>query len=273
MNRDSCYSLLGWGLARLFNKLDDFHQCKTLASGSKIYSEWPFLDNVLQELLDQLLCNREDEPSIYSFISKAQQDAGAYTREISVIDEKEVQDTGPPALFWINLLGGRHPCWCFLCQSSTRIRRKVNYVDNLSSESELENHVVAKKRRNVPNNQGDPIYQKSRLKRKRSLVVAGKEHEITAGKRYKSFLVADSSTMHPVADDIKGAPEVNVVEFEKENVQPALLKSSQPSVKLEITELCDVLKLPVCPSALIGVLSRGPTYSCALMTVFLPLLL
>lgn len=174
MNRKTCHTLLNWGASHLFNKLDDFHGHKTFVCGSNIFSEQSVLDDVICELTTQFPFRSENVPGNYSSISKAQQNGGAYSRNISLIGEKEMHlmDTEPTFFSWKKLLEGRHPRWHFLSESSPRIRRKVQYFDNLPRESEFENDAVKKKSCKMVSNQVDPIHLKSRTKHKGKLIVA-----------------------------------------------------------------------------------------------------
>ncbi|XP_050228274.1 uncharacterized protein LOC126677615 isoform X2 [Mercurialis annua] len=223
-NRMISHSLLSWDVSRLFNKLDEFHQCTTLASDSKIYSEWSFLEIVVHDFSDQLHCIDDNDPINCSLISKAPQSMGKYLREIPRIGEKKRMDSEPPFDFWKNLLDGKRPQWLFLFESSPRIRRKVNYVDNSTKDSEIltldANHTLI-------TSHEDRVCRKGRLKRRRKL------------------LVADGETLHPVVRDIARVFQVKMAEPEHLNSMPAVQKNAQflPLMQ-EITQLCDALKLP-----------------------------
>lgn len=103
----ACHALLSWGASHLFDKLDKLHGCRTLDSGSKVFSEHSFLDNVLHELSIQLpLGSGNSNPSNYFFISKAVNN-GAYGKNASLVGEEEMclMDSETPS-FWKNLLIG-----------------------------------------------------------------------------------------------------------------------------------------------------------------------
>lgn len=63
-----------------------------------------------------------------------------------------------------------------------------------------------------------------------------------------------SPAMHLVDNDITRGHGAKMVEYKKRNRSPSRLKKTESSLKLEITQLCDILKLPVCSFTYFGVL-------------------
>ncbi|CAK7343094.1 unnamed protein product [Dovyalis caffra] len=243
MNRNAS-ALLSWGASYLFNKLHDFHECKNSLPGSNMFSEESFLDDVLCELTAQLPSStKKSNPGSYFFLSKVENN-GAYEKNILLVGEKEtslMDSESEPSFFWEKLLKGMLPRWHFLSESSQRIRRPVQYVDNLLEESRFGN--VVKKSWKVRNNQIDPIYLKSTWKRKRELLGADKKCKV-ADRKGASNQVNGSPAMQSAADGITRVPEVGMVESAKQNKLPSLLKNTDSLLKQEIKQLCDILEFP-----------------------------
>ncbi|GAV67872.1 SNF2_N domain-containing protein/Chromo domain-containing protein [Cephalotus follicularis] len=203
LNRNTCHTLLSWGASYLLHKLDDFHGCKKSVSGSSISSEI-FFNDVLSEVLTQLPSKDDNDPTNCTIISKVQQN-GIYARNILLLGEKEMHlmDNGPSPPFWTNLLNGRDPQWKIF-ESSTRVRRKVNYIEISLNESESEDDAIIKKSRKVVNNVVAPVYTKS-----------------------------DKRKLFPVDMEDKCAGAMSAVN-----------QSNPFSLKQEIAQLCQILELP-----------------------------
>lgn len=159
INLRTCYTLLNWGASYLFNKLDDVHGSSTSDSGSNTLSEQSLLDDVLNELSTLLLYSGDNNHPSNRLIIKMPQGGGAYATNLSLLGEREIQsvDNKPPNLFWAKLLEGRHPQWKFLSGPYQRIRRKIQYVNDLPKESESEHGVAIKKSRKMFGNTLDAV--------------------------------------------------------------------------------------------------------------------
>ncbi|GKV16344.1 hypothetical protein SLEP1_g27001 [Rubroshorea leprosula] len=224
LNWNSCYTLLSWGASYLFNKLDDFHGCCDSASVSNVYHEQSFLNDILSELLNLLPCSSESGHSTKnSIITEVPQD-GVYVRNIFLYGEREIEFTcnESPAVFWKNLLKGRHPTWKFLSNSSSRIREKVQYIEYPSRESEFKYDTFREKRVKVVSHTDCQAHLKWKTKGKRHLNASRKKRKLTVPS--KNSTGAKRFSCSP--DDTNDISQITT------------------SVEPGISELCRVLQLP-----------------------------
>ncbi|XP_058094527.1 uncharacterized protein LOC131240366 [Magnolia sinica] len=152
INRSTSHMLLIWGAAYLFNRLDEFHHGHRPCLGSNTSSEQSLLNDVVSELLAQLPHEvKNNDTSNCSIILKAKQSGAAYSRNISLLGELELQltDEEQPHAFWKKLLEGRIPKWRYLTGSSQRARKRVQYFDDLPEKPGAGNDEVRKKRKKV----------------------------------------------------------------------------------------------------------------------------
>ncbi|XP_041027437.1 uncharacterized protein LOC121267581 isoform X1 [Juglans microcarpa x Juglans regia] len=237
-------TLLRWGASYLFNKLDDFHSCSSSVSGSNISPEQSLLGDVMHELSTQLPYSGDNNDPHSCLILKVEHGGGGYARNLSLFGEREMQfvNDEPPTFFWKNLLEGRDTRWNFLSGSSQRVRRKVHYLNDSPKESEFERSAVIKKSRKLFNNKLDTIYLKSKSEDERKLTTANKAAKIADNVDDLNQALG-SSVEPPVAiNKISQVSEIGLVESEEQNIQLGVCQSFPPP---EISELCEILQLPV----------------------------
>ncbi|KAJ7972389.1 Helicase protein MOM1 [Quillaja saponaria] len=149
-----------------------------------------------------------------SIMSKVEQHEGLYTKNMSLLGEREMKTTDKELSIsiWTNLIKGRHPWWKFLPGSSQRVSK----------------------------NDIDPINRKSRLKDDTKSV--RKASKLTDNMD-NSYQVHYSMAVPPVAYEGARAPEVDIVDsLEKTEVNDGQ-KSTRLQPKQDLSELCDVLQL------------------------------
>ncbi|KAJ4829650.1 hypothetical protein Tsubulata_036522 [Turnera subulata] len=235
LHHSICQKLLNWGVSHLFNKLDKFHDCKTSVPGSNIFSEQSFVEDVLSELSIHLVSITSD----CSFISKVQSSEGAYVRNTSLIGKKAIlAEVSEPSRLWKDLRD-KQPQWHFLSGSCSRVRKKVQYLEHPTEFPEVETYAARENNLKIVNNR----------MRKKSKLMQRKWHHVSEkrklpGKNFWSKRKDGLSTLHPVANDATGVPEVEVMKSDKRKTHPCGWKKMMSSLKPEILQLCDTLRLP-----------------------------
>ncbi|XP_010253915.1 PREDICTED: uncharacterized protein LOC104595051 isoform X2 [Nelumbo nucifera] len=254
INRNTSHTLLIWGASHLFNQLDEFHGCTTPDSGSN-YSSEQLMMNVVGEMLMLLTCNtKNNDTRNCSIIAKVQQSGTAYPRDVYLFGESERQLTDEvPHLFWEKLLEGRKPQWKYTSRPSQRVRKKVQYFDEMSKKPEVPSDENIKKQK-VVNNTIDPISLRHCLEDERKGIPGEEEGRTTtqAGDGSQSLLQSTVNTyrknhvklaLSNIANDISKASEFQWVESEGRK-----LRNSQNSLHLflkpEISKLCEILQFP-----------------------------
>ncbi|XP_057480932.1 helicase protein MOM1-like isoform X3 [Actinidia eriantha] len=249
-------TLLMWGAAYLFNKLDDFHGCNISTTGANIYSEPSLLKDVSEEFLTLLGQDSEKMSTNNSLIIRVQHCGGAYSKNVPMLGELKIQssDGEEPADFWTKLLEGRNPNWRYSSGPSQRSRKRVQQFGNLPLTPENETGEVIKKRKKAVNNSADAASPRSRLKEGELPGDGGGGFAVPAGNG--SQLLPSSSTCITDAlqekhastppfpsNDASLLPEVPMVESAEENGLRDVQKSLYFLLKPEISRLCEVLKL------------------------------
>lgn len=182
VNRTTCHILLNWGAHYLFNKLDIMHSCRAPVSLLNNWSEESLLEDVFLEL-SAILPNKceASDPTSCSIISRVQQTEGAYTSNILLLGEVELQsmenfivikqfmDNEPPHAFWTNLLEGREHRWKYLPGPSARKRKTVQYPIRLPEGFDSEVNPVENKRSKLVNNTANITSLTVRLTNKRKV--------------------------------------------------------------------------------------------------------
>nr|XP_029123602.1 helicase protein MOM1 isoform X3 [Elaeis guineensis] len=146
------HSLLSWGATYLFSKLDEFHQQENLNNCSENSTDNLLLDNVVLELLTKWHGKAEAcNPSNCSVLIKAPQSGASYSRNITLVGEKDgisSLDKDPPS-FWSILLDGRYPRWRYISESFQGSCRKFQHLDSSLMIPDEVNDEVKKKHRKV----------------------------------------------------------------------------------------------------------------------------
>ncbi|KAJ4970479.1 hypothetical protein NE237_003578 [Protea cynaroides] len=253
INHSTCHILLIWGASYLFSKLDGFHGGNISASNLNILSNEPFMNAVVEELLIHLLKNAENsKKNNCLFISKVKQIGATYSRDIPLLGESEMQlrDEGTPHVFWTKLLQGRYPRWRYLSGLAHRIRKRVQYFDESPIKSDVDGDEVIKKRNKVANNVIDLISLKPCLEDKRKVLAGSKEGAsgAQAGNGSRSLptssVMSDTNHVCFTANEILGVSETQLVESEERRKLHDAQKSFHLLLRLEISELCEILKVP-----------------------------
>ncbi|PKU83925.1 uncharacterized protein LOC110102857 isoform X2 [Dendrobium catenatum] len=214
ISRNITHSLLGWGAAYLFRKLDQFHSSSETTCISEPSFDTLCLNDVILEILSELPGKVEITGTApHSILMKAQQIGATYPGNIVLVGEKEgnsLPDNDTPS-FWPGLLEGRYRRWIHISDRTQRIRRKVHNFDGFVKRNEAESET--KKRRKI--NIVDPVMP---LECSREKGVSSK--------------------------DISDAQKSRIVESEdrepKLEEQRSLLRLLRP----ELLKLCDILGLP-----------------------------
>ncbi|PIA37321.1 hypothetical protein AQUCO_03000131v1 [Aquilegia coerulea] len=247
INRTTSDSLLLWGANFLFHKLDEFHSDCTPSSVLKISSEQLFLNDLMQELLSHLPNVAESlEKENCKIVLKAQQCGTSYSKDINLLAEREMQLKGKelPHVLWKNILSGRYPQWRYASGSSQRMRKKVQYFDELPEKCH-ENAEIVKKRKKVVSNIVDPIALRSDLDDKRKLVSVGKEGASGAATGTGSPILLESTAKtNAVNDSVLDKSETHLVNSEETSNLRESQKSLHLSLKPVISKLCEILQLP-----------------------------
>lgn len=179
INRSTCHALLNWGANYLFDTLDSMHSCGTPSSGLKSLSEESLLEDVFLEL-SAILQNKNEAsgPTSCSVVTRVQQTKGAYTSNIFLLGEVELQsmesflvikqfmDNEPPHAFWLNLLEGREYRSKYSPGPSLRKRKTVNSPVSLPLRVDSEVNPVDSKCRKVASSKGNSTPLKLRLPKK-----------------------------------------------------------------------------------------------------------
>ncbi|KAF5182778.1 Chromodomain-helicase-dna-binding protein [Thalictrum thalictroides] len=247
LNNSTSHLLLLWGANFLFHKLDEFHSDCTSSSVSKISSEQLFLSDLMQEVLSQLPNDAESkEKENCKIVIKAQQSGASYSNDIKLLGEKEMQLMGEelPHVLWTNILKGRYPQWRYASGPSQRIRRKVQYYDELP-EKPQENAEIVKKRKKVVSNIVDLNSLESGLNDKRKLVSVDKEGASGGPTGNGSPILFESTAKtNTVNHSVLDKPEIHAVDSEENNNLRESQKSLHLSLKPVISKLCEILQLP-----------------------------
>ncbi|KAL5709956.1 DNA helicase [Ranunculus cassubicifolius] len=178
ISRSTSHTLLLWGAHFLFHRLDEFHSGCTPCTGSNL--EQTFLNGVVQDFLNQLPTASELEVTkICKIILKAQQIGASYSKDIILVGEKEMQliDEELPHVSWTNLLDGRSPRWRCTSGPSQRVRRKVQYYDNLPKKTP-DSDEASKKRKKSYNDTNGSNTLKNCSDNKKQSVSTNKEGKI-----------------------------------------------------------------------------------------------
>lgn len=143
------HSLLRWGAAFLFSRLDEVQQDDHASKSSEM--ERHFIDEVIVEFLTKLSTTVEDSTEVHrKSISKANMSGELYSRNITLMGEKEgisvLEDN--PAEFWLNLLDGRSPHVSCISEPLQSRVTKSQTMDEVNAPAEEINE-ARKKRRKV----------------------------------------------------------------------------------------------------------------------------
>ncbi|XP_057484469.1 helicase protein MOM1-like isoform X1 [Actinidia eriantha] len=241
-------TLLMWGAAYLFNKLEEFHGCNISTTGANIYSEPSLLKDISKEFLTLLGQNSEKTSTNNSLIIRVQHCGGAYRKNVPMLGELKIQssDGEEPVVFWTKLLEGRNPHWRYSSGPSQRSRKRVQQFRNLPMTPENEIGEVVKKRKKAVNNSAEAASPISRLKEGELPGDRGGGFAVPADNG--SQLLPSSSACISDALQEKHAstsllPEVPMVESEEGNGLRDVQKHLFFLLKPEISRLCEVLKL------------------------------
>lgn len=155
-NRSTSNTLLSWGAAYLFSKVDEYLADRNSNSTLNFVSGQSLLDDVMKELRAILSGNFENSDSV---ISEAKLDVGSYKIKSPMFGESKVQlkDGEMPHVFWKNLFEGKNVMWNYLRRPSPRNRKRVQYWEGSHSNSELKKDNMAKRPKRMVNEKLGPI--------------------------------------------------------------------------------------------------------------------
>ncbi|KAH0457161.1 hypothetical protein IEQ34_015068 [Dendrobium chrysotoxum] len=136
ISQNITHSLLGWGAAYLFRKLDQFHS----SSETTVFLNLHLTRKV--EITGT---------APHSILMKAQQIGATYSENIVLVGEKEgnsLPDNDTP-IFWPGLLEGRYRRWIHISDRTQRIRRKVHNFDGFVKRNEAESETKKRRKTNI----------------------------------------------------------------------------------------------------------------------------
>uniref|UniRef100_A0A0D9WKR2 Chromo domain-containing protein n=1 Tax=Leersia perrieri TaxID=77586 RepID=A0A0D9WKR2_9ORYZ len=147
------HSLLSWGASFLFHRLEEFQKHGYSSKDSE--GDDLFMSNAFLEFVVKLSTKVEASTKMDNavIISRAHQSGSFYSRDITVISEREgisAVDGDLPKFwtFWSNLLGGRSPHWQYITEPVQRNRRKIqNMEDQMIIPAEETDEVILKRRK------------------------------------------------------------------------------------------------------------------------------
>ncbi|KAL0914065.1 hypothetical protein M5K25_017570 [Dendrobium thyrsiflorum] len=214
ISRNITHSLLGWGAAYLFRKLDQFHSSSETTCISEPSFDTLCLNDVILEILSELPGKVEITGTAPHFIlMKAQQIGATYSGNIVLVGEKEGNSLpdNDTLIFWPGLLEGRYRRWIHISDRTQRIRRKVHNFDGFVKRNEAESETKKRRKTNIV----DPVIP---LECSREKIVSSK--------------------------DISDAQKSRIVESEDREPKLEEQKSLLRSLRPELSKLCDILGLP-----------------------------
>ncbi|KAJ6842714.1 uncharacterized protein M6B38_298215 [Iris pallida] len=201
------HMLLSWGAFYLFSKLDEFHQVDNLSNHSEASIDllivndaiMKFVSEVMFEVLTQLPGKSEScSTRNCSVLVKAMQSGASYSRNISLIGEKDgiaSLDKDPPS-FWSNLLENRCPMWRFVSDQSQRSRKRPQHFDVESKKvTEVGNDETRRKHRKLSLNTVDPITWQNWLQDRTKGTSVGKDSMVND--TLKSYVGSPPASISP----------------------------------------------------------------------------
>ncbi|CAA0813549.1 Helicase protein MOM1 [Striga hermonthica] len=150
--RTASDTLLSWGAAHLFGRLDEYH-----ANGASDSAPNPSGQLLLSEVIKEFQAILSENANPNSVISKVKLGVGSYSGGIPMYGETQIQlEDGESHVFWKNLLDGRNYVWKHLRSQSSRNRKRTHYSQVYSSIPGSERDDMAKKRKKVIDDSSDP---------------------------------------------------------------------------------------------------------------------
>uniref|UniRef100_I1NWH3 PHD-type domain-containing protein n=1 Tax=Oryza glaberrima TaxID=4538 RepID=I1NWH3_ORYGL len=218
------HSLLRWGAAFLFSRLDEVQQDDHASKSSEM--ERHFIDEVIVEFLTKLSTTVEDSTEVHrKSISKANMSGELYSRNITLMGEKEgisvLEDN--PAEFWLNLLDGRSPHVSCISEPLQSRVTKSQTMDEVNAPAEEINE-ARKKRRKV----GE---------------IMGSSSKVVSDKSNDDALPDICTTSGPALQPVDVMQQKSVQSEGSESLM-STPKNLHAQMKQELSKLIKVLQLP-----------------------------
>ncbi|KAI3962249.1 hypothetical protein MKX01_030799 [Papaver californicum] len=254
LNHSAIHLLLRWGASYLFKQLVEFHSSSP--SFGSIFSS----EHLMKELFSPLPQDAGIPSTINSsIVVKVNQTGGAYSRDVSLPGELEMQsvDEELPHVFWTKLLNRKIPNWRYLPAASSlqRIRKRVQYSEGSLKKADLDNDDVIKKKRKVLTGTIDAGVQKPVVEDKTEVSGVNKEGAsgTPAGDCSQFFrrpVVPIGATRFRKANEICRVPAACLGKFVKISVQQELegeIRESHQSCQTVLPPPSE----PPCPEPLV----------------------
>ncbi|KAL6577385.1 hypothetical protein OROMI_011661 [Orobanche minor] len=242
--RTTSDTLLSWGAAHLFSKLDEYHADGNSTSDYN-FSSGQLLSGEVTREFQAILSGSTDSSSV---ISKVMLGVGSYSTNIPLLGEAKVQlkDGEEPHVFWRDLLDGRNYIWKHLRDPSPRNRKRIRYFEGSPSKLASERDDVVKKRKKMVDDKLDSaLVQVGLGANQPSQITVTKEgpSTIKACNQSENFQNAcNTSKNNPnggpnsfVARVSEGMPEEEIVSSDER-------KTLHSSLQAKMIRLCQVLK-------------------------------
>lgn len=165
VSRATSETLLSWGAAHLFSKLDEYHAATESNAAIDSSSEQQFFNEVTKEF-QSILSDSYENTNPNTIISEAKLGVGSYSTNIPVYGEAKVKlkDGEEPHVFWKELFDGKDPKWkqLNLKGPSPRNRKRVRYWErSITTGEEIGNDDTVKKRKKWVNENVLPVQVES----------------------------------------------------------------------------------------------------------------
>ncbi|XVF46309.1 hypothetical protein PTKIN_Ptkin03bG0017400 [Pterospermum kingtungense] len=252
ISSSSSHLLLKWGASYLFSQLDKFHGIPTLDAST--FSEQSHMKDVIQEffiILHQTVAG--DDASKLSLILQAKQNQGIYRTDMPLFGERknQVMDEDPPHLFWTKFLEGKRPRWKYSSCSSQRVRKRVQYFDDLPKKREAKSAEVVKRPKKVVTDGNDHPSPKAKLQEVKTVAEDREGSSGSSAYGLSSSLsrltTSGNDEIHASSIsldlDISKLPAVSTVEWESRRKQLDLQKNLHVLLRPQTAKLCEVLHL------------------------------
>ncbi|GER28757.1 chromodomain-helicase-DNA-binding protein [Striga asiatica] len=242
--RTASDSLLSWGAAHLFGRLDEYH-----ANGASDSASNPSGQLLLSEVVKEFQAILSENANPNSVISKVKLGVGSYNGGIPMYGKAQVQleDGEESHVFWRNLLDGRNYDWKHLRSQSSRNRKRTHYSQAYSSIPGSERDDMAKKRKKVIDDSSDPALVQVDLGVDQVRQVAGSKEGSTRIKprNRPDIIQKEGNTSKNIPNGISGCspfgarvsegmPGGRIVSSDERN-------ALHSSLKAEMMRLCQVL--------------------------------
>ncbi|XP_022152923.1 uncharacterized protein LOC111020533 isoform X3 [Momordica charantia] len=241
--------LLMWGASDLFANLEKFHDKEKTADS---LTDTTLLKEVVHDLI-LLMSQNAGSTNKYDsrVILKVQQVEGVYSAHSPLLGQLKMPSTEEmhPLIFWTKLLDGKCPKWKYTSDRSLRNRKRVQHSDDSSQKPELELVESARKRKKMSNSNVKVAQDGNFINTEKEGPSGAPKHTCqtsnsSAACEDDPYIENQLSSTSLMANDSLKILEYKSVGSDGITKLIDLRKSLHRILKPEVSQLCQILKLP-----------------------------